>query len=266
MEQLFLLAVPRMHAEIAPLIPGCLTFWPGLPSMPASAWQPDLPWQGATAAACLTDFEQSVRAGARGTPVHAAGIGAGQSAGELSYAEITALEAFAGNGKAAAPDVFRQNAQQTLLLAWLMESQSIEIARLETDVCQKRASLFSIISNKKAQNFPFRAIDGSLLPNWRDVLAAMLVFLPDMPVSCSFFINDSDLAQGVLDQTGKGDREQAYAQAPLPCCTAVRMQVQQLAALCGRSRAKRLLIALPPKHHSRLLTIVVPDGAGRRQP
>ena len=52
-----LLTLPRLHAELAPPMEGCLTLWPGLPRKPETAWEPSMPWSASMAASCLADYD-----------------------------------------------------------------------------------------------------------------------------------------------------------------------------------------------------------------
>ena len=43
MDAYFILALPRLHAELANLPEGAVTLWPGLPRRPEHAWAPAMP-------------------------------------------------------------------------------------------------------------------------------------------------------------------------------------------------------------------------------
>ena len=139
-----LIALPHLHPELVredartlglSLPEETLVLWPGLPGMPEHAHAPALPWSPAQAAACLADFERTIRDGAHGlavTPLAAGGLSS--SGGDLSPAEQDALARLKDGGTPSirpdAPSVIRlkrENAQRTLLLAWLQEQQNIEL-------------------------------------------------------------------------------------------------------------------------------------------
>ena len=96
-----LIALPHLHPELVredartlglSLPEETLVLWPGLPGMPEHAHAPALPWSPAQAAACLADFERTIRDGAHGlavTPLAAGGLSS--SGGDLSPAEQDAL-------------------------------------------------------------------------------------------------------------------------------------------------------------------------------
>ncbi len=254
MEHTFLLAVPRMHPPLPPMPQGCLSFWPGLPGMPPDAWQPDLPWKGQAASACLAEFERAVRDGTSGTPVHTLRIG--QSDGGISPAEVKALEELVGAPAGAAPAALRRNAQQTLILAWLRERQSLEIARLEADINGKRSMLNALISGKRSVVPPAAGKSETALPAWRGSLAAMLAFLPDMPSPCAFFVNCREMAEELAERGSlHGDR-------PIPGCTVRALGVPELAELCGRAAFHRLRDALSEDQWRRSIGIVIPAQEG----
>jgi diguanylate cyclase (GGDEF)-like protein len=129
MDAYFLLALPRLHAELAALPEGVATLWPGLPRRPESAWAPAMPLSPSIASACLADYERACRDGASGAPVHA--LGAEHAPADLSDAERRALREMSGLPAEAPEQPLRQTAQQVLLLAWLQEKQALDMAELE---------------------------------------------------------------------------------------------------------------------------------------
>ena len=263
MEHSFLLAVPRMHASLATLPQDCLSFWPGLPGMPGESWQPDLPWQGAAAAACLADFERAVRDGISGTPVQA--FTAGRAPEGLSPAELKALEALTGASGDTPPSDRRQTAQQTLLLIWLQEQQAMDIAALEASIGEKRSALSALISGKKPALPQACHADESAMPAWGEALAAMLAFLPDMPDPCTLYVNSAAMAQAVLEEaSGNAMPHDFSLDAPYGCAL-MNIRVSWLAALCGRSASERLRRGLEESQWQRGIRLAVPVSAGRRQ-
>ena len=260
MEHTFLLAVPRMHPPLPAMPEGCLSFWPGLPGMPPDAWQPDLPWKGQAASACLADFERIVRDGTSGAPVHA--LRARQNDDGISPAEAKALEELAGTPAGTPLRDLRQNAQQTLLLAWLRERQSLEIARLEAVIDGKRSALNALISGRRSPVLSTPVKDETALPAWRETLAAMLAFLPDMPSPCAFFVNCREMAEELTERECPGAEPQACGDGPLSGCAVRTFGVQELAELCGRTAFERLGGALPEDQWRRCIAIAIPMQEG----
>ena len=239
---------------------GCLSFWPGLPGMPPDAWQPDLPWKGQAASACLADFERIVRDGTSGTPVHA--LRARQNDGGISPAEAKALEELAGTSAGTPLSELRQNAQQTLLLAWLRERQSLEIARLETVIEGKRSALNALIAGRRNPVPPTAVKDETSLPAWRETLAAMLAFLPDLPSPCAFFVNCREMAEELMERECPGTEPQACGKGRLSGCMVRELRVPELAGLCGRQAFERLRGALSQDQWRRSIAIAIPMQAG----
>lgn len=128
----------------------------GTAGMPEHAHAPALPWSPAQAAACLADFERTIRDGAHGlavTPLAAGGLSS--SGGDLSPAEQDALARLKDGGTPSirpdAPSVIRlkrENAQRTLLLAWLQEQQNIELKELARSVTRKQAGLAALLGDR----------------------------------------------------------------------------------------------------------------------
>ncbi|MBQ3891964.1 MAG: hypothetical protein II737_01030 [Mailhella sp.] len=255
MEHTFLLAVPRMHPPLPPMPQGCLSFWPGLPDMPQGTWQPGLPWTGQAASACLADLERAVRDGASGAPVQA--FTAGRSSGGLSPSEREALEELTGTHAGTPPDDLRLNAQQTLLLAWLRERQSLEIARLEAAIDGKRSALNALISGRRSAVPRETGREETALPAWRASLAAMLAFLPDMPSPCTFFVNCREMAEELTGRDGPGSVAPA-GEGMLSGCKVWGCGVPELAGLCGRPAFERLRSALPGHQWQRTIGIAMP--------
>lgn len=220
-----MLVLPRLHRELLSLPaglelpPGAQFIWPGLPEKPENTFCPatPYPWSPAQAAACVADFENIARDGAKGRPVHAMAqamiqpqaqhdvLGVGY---DLSSEERRALQQWRqaeGNfalseksqpGCESAEYERQTAAQRVLLLAWLREKQSLELRTLEAKVNAGRSRLAGLLSEAQdlasaefAASFELSEssespdllgapIDpGSSLPAWRDVLEAIMVFL-----------------------------------------------------------------------------------------
>ena len=236
MEHTFLLAVPRLHAELSPLPSGCRTLWPGLPRRPEHGWEPAFSLPAPLAAACLADFERASRDGATGSPVLT--MGAEHAPADLSDAERRALREMAGQPAEEPEQPLRQQAQQVLLLVWLQEKQALDMAELEQKIRDSRRELASLISGRTriGEEAPMPAEND--LPDWRRALAAELAFLPDMPAPLAFYVTSPAMAAAVLEA------EAAPAELPAEAlpegCRAVTLPAGGLAALCGRSAADRL--------------------------
>lgn len=256
MEHLFLLAVPRLHAELSPLPADCRTLWPGLPRRPEQAWEPSYPMPATLAAACLADFERACRDGATGAPVLT--MGAEHAPADLSDAERRALREMAGQPAEEPEQPLRQQAQQVLLLLWLQEKQALDMAALEQKIRDSRRELASLISGRsRVGEAPAMPAENDL-PDWKRALAAELAFLPDMPAPKALYVTSPAMAAAVL--------EAGAAPADIPVdalpedCRAVTLPVSELAALCGRTAAERLrrelgnewaapvILCLPSRH------------------
>ena len=218
MEHIFLLAVPRLHAELSPLPSGCRTLWPGLPRRPEQAWEPSYPLPASLAAACLADFERASRDGASGSPVLT--LGAEHAPADLSDAERRALREMSG-----------QPAEE-------QEKQALDMAELEQKIRDSRRALASLISGRsRVGEAPSLPAENDL-PDWKRALAAELAFLPDMPAPLALYVTSPAMASAVLEAGATSAELPAEA---LPAdCRAVEMPVSELASLCGRSAADRL--------------------------
>ena len=236
MEHIFLLAVPRLHAELSPLPSGCRTLWPGLPRRPEQAWEPSYPLPASLAAACLADFERASRDGASGSPVLT--LGAEHAPADLSDAERRALREMSGQPAEEPEQPLRQQVQQVLLLLWLQEKQALDMAELEQKIRDSRRALASLISGRSRVGEAASLPAENDLPDWKRALAAELTFLPDMPAPLALYVTSPAMASAVLEAGATSAELPAEA---LPAdCRAVEMPVSELASLCGRSAAGRL--------------------------
>ncbi len=207
------LALPRLRPELAkplPALAGAATLWPGLPGpAPAGSWTPAYDWTPAQAAACLADFERLSREGGHGAPVQAASLWstAAFAGDDLSPAERRALAELRGNAPENAPDGTRVAAQRALILAWLQETQILDLRALERRVSEGRAALDALLGEglgaannaKSAEADISFAPDGEAraetpLPAWPLVLAAAEVFLPD---GGAVAVNDRAMAEAL---------------------------------------------------------------------
>ncbi len=260
MSAYFLLALPRLHAELAPLPEDCLTLWPGLPHCPQNAWAPALPWPPALAAACLSDFERACRDGASGAPVHA--LGAAHAPSDLSAAERQALREMAGMPAQEPEQPLRQTAQQVLILAWLQEKQALDMAELEKKISASRRALNSLLSGRTRVGAPSFMPDDKELPDWKKVLASALAFLPDMPERTAFWISSPSMIQALAElQTEAFSHETETEDLPaLPeGCLVQHTTGAALASLCGRSASERLSRELGPAQFERRIVLVYPN-------
>ena len=254
MDAYFLLALPRLHAELAALPEGGVTLWPGLPRRPEGAWSPAMPLSPAIASACLADYERACRDGASGSPVHA--LGAEHAPADLSDAERRALREMSGLPAETPEQPLRQTAQQVLLLAWLLEKQALDMAELEKKISDSRRSLASLISGRTRVGEASFLPDDNELPDWKKTLAAALAFLPDMPENAAFWVSSPSMAQAALELEGEALSPESLG---LPGARALRVTASALAALCGRSAAERLERGLGTAQLERTLILVLPQ-------
>lgn len=215
------IVLPRLHYALAAedaralnlsLPEGARTLWPGLPDMPNHAYAPALPWSPAQAAACLADFEQNAREGARGLAV--APLAAQNllfSGAALSPEEQDALarlgERDSSPSRAAtsispsSERLKRESAQRALLLAWLQERQSIELAELARSVAQKQASLAELLGDGFTTPPPDSPQERELppAPAWRAVLDAAVTLLDGEAKErdLRFLVLDRDMAEAL---------------------------------------------------------------------
>ena len=255
MSAYFLLALPRLHAELSALPEGGVTFWPGLPRRPENAWAPALPWSPALAAACLADYERACRDGASGTPVHA--LGAAHAQPDLSDAERRALREMAGMPAEEPEQPLRQTAQQVLLLAWLQEKQALDMAELEKKIHASRSELHRLISGRIRTGESSGLPAERELPGWQKMLAAILAFLPDMPEPAAFWIDGAEMAQALAEIPAEAVPAQDAAALPAHG-RAVQVKASVLVSLCGRSAAERLTRELGQAQLARPMVLVFP--------
>lgn len=243
-----LLALPYLHAELAPLSANCRTLWPGLPQMPEHAWEPNLPFSAAMALASLADYERACQDGASGAPVLT--LGAETAPPGLSAAESRALNEMTGLPQEKEEDPLRHTAQQMLLLLWLMEKQALEMAALESKIGEARITLNGIFSgHAKTKAKPPALPSEADLPNWRKALFAALAFVQDMPEPTAFAITCPSMAKALADAKNAGES---------PSSMPVHVKVSELAALCGRSECARLKRELPKEQWHRSIALFLP--------
>ena len=254
MDAYFILALPRLHAELTRLPEGAVTLWPGLPRRPESAWTPAMPLSPVIASACLADYERACRDGASGSPVHA--LGAEHAPADLSDAERRALREMSGLPAEAPEQPLRQTAQQVLLLAWLQEKQALDMAELEKKISDSRRSLASLISGRTRVGEASFLPDDNELPDWKKALAAALAFLPDMPEHTALWVSSPAMAQALAELEGDSSPAESLG---LPGTRALSVKAAALAALCGHSAAERLERGLGPAQLERSLILVLPQ-------
>ena len=254
MDAYFLLALPRLHAELAALPEGGVTLWPGLPRRPENAWVPAMPLSPSLSSACLADYERACRDGASGSPVHA--LGAEHAPADLSEAERRALREMSGLPAEAPEQPLRHTAQQVLLLAWLQEKQALDMAELEKKISASRRELSSLISGRtRVGEASFLPADNDL-PDWKKTLSAALAFLPDMPDNTALWISSPSMAQAVAELESEACPAESLG---LPGARALRVKAADLASLCGRSSADRLARGLDAAQFERSLILVLPQ-------
>jgi len=255
MHAYFLLALPRLHAELASLPEGCATLWPGLPHRPENAWAPAMPLSPMYASACLADYERACRDGASGAPVHA--LGAEHAPADLSEAERRALREMAGMPAEEPERPLRQTAQQVLLLTWLQEKQALDLAELEKKISVSRRELASLISGRSRVGETSFVPHDSDLPDWKKTLAAALAFLPDMPDVPAFWVSSPAMAQAAGELTGS--ELDAGERSLLPAnCRPLHVKATELASLCGHSAAERLTRGLGADQLERPVLLLLP--------
>ncbi len=191
---------------------GIHTLWPGLPGKPDNAYAPVLPWSAAQAAACLADFEQSARDGARGlalTPLAAQSLLPSDAV--LSPAEQDALARLAEHAPSssretspATPSVVRQKqeyAQRALLLAWLQEQQALELAELTRSVARQQSRLAGLLGDGFPAPSPHisNRAERPTATAWRAVLEAAVTLLDREIQECNlrFLVLDRDMADAL---------------------------------------------------------------------
>ena len=253
MDAYFILALPRLHAELASLPEGAVTLWPGLPRRSEHAWAPAMPLSPAIASACLADYERACRDGASGAPVHA--LGAEHAPADLSDAERRALREMSGLPAEAPEQPLKQVAQQVLLLAWLQEKQALDMAELEKKISASRRELAGLLSGRtRVGEASFLPADNDL-PDWKKTLSAALAFLPDMPERTSLWVSSPAMVQAVSELEADATTIEGQPEA----CRAVTVKAANLAALCGPSALERLSRALGAEQLERPLCLLLPQ-------
>ena len=258
MDAPFLLALPRLHAELCSLPAGVCTFWPGLPHRPENVWAPAMPLSPAIAAACLADYERACRDGASGAPVHA--LGAEHAPADLSEAERRALREMTGMPAEAPEMPLRQTAQQVLLLAWLQEKQALEMAELEKKISSSRRELAGLLSGKTRIGEVSFLPDDNELPDWRKTLAAMLAFLPELPEHTAFWVSSPAMAKALSELEAEEPAPDSFTPEAFPAGSRfLRVTASALSSLCGRSAAERISKALESAQLDRSFILVLPQ-------
>ena len=253
MDAYFILALPRLHPELAALPEGTATLWPGLPRRPEHTWAPAMPFSPAMASACLADYERACRDGASGAPVHA--LGAEHAPADLSEAERRALREMTGQPAEAPEQPLKQVAQQVLLLAWPQEKQALDMAELEKKISASRRELAGLLSGRsRVGEASFLPADNDL-PDWKKTLSAALAFLPDMPERTALWVSSPAMAQAIAEL----DAEAAAPEGLPEACRSVIVKAADLAALCGHSAAERLARALGAEQLARPLCLLLPQ-------
>ncbi|MBP3731277.1 MAG: hypothetical protein J6I40_07405 [Mailhella sp.] len=255
MEHIFLLAAPRLHAELADLPDGCRTFWPGFPDKPEHGWQPEMPWKGPVASACLEDIKRTVLDGALGSPV--AAVNAGFLPTGLSEAEIIALQEMTGKSVPQDSVPLKQIAQHLLMLVWIQEKQALDMTNLEYSIAKKRSELNGILFGRKRLLQEKKQPDEGQLPPWQASMAAILAFLPDIPIDSRLYINSSVMAQTLME-TGFTRRQSPQIQNK----TILRVRVADLCGMCLSPFRRRLLMELSSEQRERELELLLPENEG----
>lgn len=253
MDAYFILALPRLHAELAALPEGAHTLWSGLPRRPEYAWAPAMPLSPVMASACLADYERLCRDGASGAPVHA--LGAEHAPADLSAAERRALREMSGQPAEEPEQPLRQTAQQVLLQAWLQEKQALDMAELEKKISASRRELAGLLSGRtRVGEASFLPRDNDL-PDWKKTLAAALAFLPDMPENTAFWVSCPSMVQAVSEL----DAEASSVEGLPDSGRALHVSAAALASLCGYSALERLERSLGREQLDRTLLLLLPQ-------
>ena len=190
----------------APLWPGALRLWPGLPDdpgFPAAGWyRPgNYPFNEREAVACLADLRRMDEAALSGLPLGAAAADNARAA--RRWAE---LAGGAGRGGRAGRDrrdpakraavqaadaarrerLEREQAQKTLLWLWLQEERLAELDELARRYATNAGSLTAALGveeDEGPRGLPFLgapiALDPALVPPWRLAAANAAYFLPE---------------------------------------------------------------------------------------
>ena len=245
---------PATGAESAPQWSGALRLWPGLPDAPANYFCPDkYPFSPREAQACLGDLQQMGDAALSGLPVGAAAAAGNSRAARRAseMALIKGLDSSDGNTAAAlAAEAARKEqlalsqAQKALLWAWLQEGTFAELAELTTRFAHDAGGLTAALGVDPDEDLdgftpdaltgdlvrlgsPI-ALDTSLVPPWRLVMANALYFVPPhAPIIIEGAMREDvldmlDFAPAPEHQGLLGAPESAPAGGPLPMAVEVR--------------------------------------------
>ncbi len=253
MHDSLIISIPRMHAELSAACPDAKTFWPGLPQMPSSAWSPVFPLSPAQAAASLRGFESACRDGASGTPVHM--LASQPFAKGLSPSEIQAIDEMTGTSPTPPSLPVRCQAQQILLLAWLKEQQSLELAAFEAKIKNSKRALSKLLAGRlhdAVENPDRPSVNEDELPAWNQVMAAILAFLSDIPEDALFLCTDSHLA-ALLSEACMDSLT-----SPFPGMLACSISARRLSELC-KTPMSDILLSSTEFTPARMLTMLLPQ-------
>ena len=190
----------------APLWPGALRLWPGLPDdpgFPAAGWYrpANYPFNEREAVACLADLRRMDVAALSGLPVGAAAADNARAARWM--AEMAVVEGLGGLAGTDSPDAAkraalqaaeaarrerleREQAQKTLLWLWLQEERLAELDELARRYATNAGSLTAALGveeDEGPRGLPFLGapivLDPALVPPWRLAAANAAYFLPE---------------------------------------------------------------------------------------
>ena len=193
-------------AAAAPLWPGALRLWPGLPDdpgFPAAGWyRPgNYPFNEREAVACLADLRRMDEAALSGLPLGATAADNARAARRM--AEMAVVEGLGGLAGTDSPDAAkraalqaaeaarrerleREQAQKTLLWLWLQEERLAELDELARRYATNAGSLTAALGveeDEGPRGLPFLgapiALDPALVPPWRLAAANAAYFLPE---------------------------------------------------------------------------------------
>lgn len=218
-----LYCLPCLHPELASFstqLPAALRgsaayLWPGLPGMPATGYRcpADLPFSPRQAERCLVDVAESSAVALAGAPLSAL-LAQGASAAAFDDAqELEALAAFArtatnANESLEANAELRSAAHATLLRAWLMEEQQLELRSLMADFgaqARQFGQHLGLAADEALELGASAALNAATsplpqeeaaAPPWRVVLeCAALLLAPE----CVFVCNSAVMREDLLE-------------------------------------------------------------------
>ena len=251
MNSIPLLSFPRLHRELLPSHPECATLWPGLSHAPAGTWVPHLPLSPALADASLSDFRRACRDGACGSPVHALSLEKAPS--DITGEELRALRELKGLPPDPPEQPLRAVAQQILILAWLQEEQTLEMALLEQKIRTSRTALKGLITGTASSGLESPQPPSEReLPSWEKMLAAFLAFTPDLPAGTALLATSREMSAALKEW---------LTIHPLPCSdgsTSIRVRISELIGLCPAIYADRLRRD-PGIDASKEISVIIPS-------